>query len=549
MKRISVTRVLSVCSVLGCGSARAPVTPAPAQPAPVAAQVAPSANPAEAKPAPAAAEAQASPFHIVATGVSLFPTEGGLMYYNGSDMLAEIQGDTITPHPEYLGTYIPEPFSNLEVIGGAWPKHGIIAVARAAARSSYTTLYEKQGNGWRSFAVTPVGEWYAGVQPWSKGRSIALVLSMGFSYRWAVVSGPRGTLPKPAVLPPVPDERPAGVVRSHAIAFAALQSGDLFALGQDQLKEDAWAVERWAPDKAVGVVDSLPGAGELAVDAAGIVAIAANDAFVYGSLHNRKGGYDPKASGSYLAHFDGKTWSSVPVADNAGITSLAATSDAIWAASDHGLYKQTRGSTSWVPVALPSDAQVRVALASASVPATAPVTWTIKQVYVDASNVVWLGATAASNLDMVILRSKPSSAVWHAPAGSKWTQSVQQFRPYRAADQTCEFIGSRIFVMLYAATKSTPKDYDYPLTRAALKGHTEFAEVEFAETEEFGRHYFGAFVPELSIANRLVKVVEAGVKGSKPVALCRDPKRVRILGIDLKTGNVTSNKPAPQVEN
>jgi len=103
--------------------------------------------------------------------------------------------------------------------------------------------------------------------------------------------------------------------------------------------------------------------------------------------------------------------------------------------------------------------------------------------------------------------------------------------------------------MLYAATKSTPKDYDYPLTRAALKGHTEFQNVVFAETEELGRHYFGAFLDDLALAKKLVTLVEKGVQGSKPVALCRDPKKLRILGIDLKTGNVTSNQPAPPAAN
>jgi len=372
-------------------------------------------------------------------------------------------------------------------------------------------------------------------------------LSMGFGYRWDVVGGPRGILPKPKVLPPVPDERPAGVVRSHAIAFAALRGGGLFALGQDQLEEDAWAVERWAPDQASGVVDSLPRAGEFSIDATGIVAIAENDAYVYGSLHNRQGGYDPKDYGAYLAHFDGKTWSSVPFAGSGGITSLAAAKDAIWVASVSGIYKQVRGSTNYVPVALPSDEQARAALAGAAPPLKTPVPWTISQIYVDEANVVWLGAEADGR--PVILRSKPSSSLWHAPEGTKWSQAVHQFQPYRAADETCENNGSHIFVMLYAATKSTPKDYDYPLTRAALKGHTEFASVQFAETEELGRHYFGAFVPELSLAKKLVKVVEAGVKGSKPVALCRDPKKLRILGVDLKTGNVTTNEPAKDDEN
>lgn len=68
----------------------------------------------------------------------------------------------------------------------------------------------------------------------------------------------------------------------------------------------------------------------------------------------------------------------------------------------------------------------------------------------------------------------------------------------RAANWAC----NDIFVLMYGMTKVTPKNYDYPLTRKALKGHTEFADAEFAETVDGGRHYFGAFVQSSTLRGR-----------------------------------------------
>jgi hypothetical protein len=551
MQRYTIaTLVLIACGAVACARSSVPAVqarPAPSvsPPTPRAIPLTPAAH-AEAKPVVAESD-----FHIVAMGAALFPTGGDLLLYY-EDMLASVDGDTITPHPDYLGTYVPEPLSNMEVVGGQWPKHGLISVSRAAQRSSYSTLYEKNGKGWRKLAGTAVAEWYAGVQPWSKGRTLALVLSMVSAYRWDVVAGPRGVLPKPTILPPKPDERDFAIARVRATAFSALATGDLFALGSLDYEEAppfGYGIERWAPDTAKSTIDVLPGASDasLVAEPVGIVAASATNVYVFGGLHEHRDqyGYKPESVGAYLAHFDGKGWSTLSFPGKSEITALAVADGTTWAAARESLYKRTTTESAWESVALPDEAKVR-ALVAEEWPSLKdkPVPLNIRQIYVD-KGVVWLAAAVGSGVAEFVLRNRPSPSIWHAPHDTAWTQSVQQFQPYRPADSYCEWRGGHYYVMLYATTKYTPKNYDYPLTRAALKGHPEFRDVEFAETEELGQHYFGAFVPELALAKKLVAVVEKGVKGSKPVALCRNPKKLRILGIDLKTGNVTSNAPAP----
>jgi hypothetical protein len=96
-----------------------------------------------------------------------------------------------------------------------------------------------------------------------------------------------------------------------------------------------------------------------------------------------------------------------------------------------------------------------------------------------------------------------------------------------------------LFVVLYKLAKVAPPDYDFPLTRQALKGHTEFSDVSFAETEDGGRRYFVAFVPDFKKGRALVELVEDEVKGATPQLLCgKPPKQNRSVRIDLRTGEL-----------
>jgi hypothetical protein len=496
-----------------------------------------------------AAPALPSPFHIVATQADVVKWGTTLYLYDGSQLIGELDGDNIVSRPEYLGSYIPQPLEGISAVGGLWPEQGWISVSRPAERSGYSALLEKRGKGWREFSQTQVAYWYRALQPWDKGRTLALVYSAWGGYSWEVVRGAPRTVPQPkrgdtdACCGPNPTAQTPE-------DFAALPSGDLFAVGALVSNAETWVVERWQPGKRKGVMDVLPVPEDpaLSMRILGLAVGATNDAYVYGDLlkHSEVNSYTMVTVGAYLAHFDGSTWKRVPFESKSGLSSLSVAGDLLWATSDGALYRRDAVASSWEKVPLPSDAAtLEQAIGKPGYAKAGP--WNrlfAERVVTRPENDVWVvtkalqaGTTLPAQGMPVVLRNRAHSAVWHGLRESDYAQTMEQYQPNRPADANCP----NIYVMLYGMTRTTPRDYDYPLTRAALKGHTEFQDVVFAETEELGKHYFGAFVPTLALAHKLVSLVSRDVKDAKPIALCRAPKKLRILELDLKTGNVTKN--------
>jgi hypothetical protein len=88
-------------------------------------------------------------------------------------------------------------------------------------------------------------------------------------------------------------------------------------------------------------------------------------------------------------------------------------------------------------------------------------------------------------------------------------------------------------VILYGFTKTTPVDYDYPLTRKALRGHPEFAGVRFVVTRDVGQRFFVAMVPSYELGRQLQALIKAELKGSKPQLVCAEPEIEREVHMDL----------------
>jgi len=65
----------------------------------------------------------------------------------------------------------------------------------------------------------------------------------------------------------------------------------------------------------------------------------------------------------------------------------------------------------------------------------------------------------------------------------------------------------------------TPDDYDFPLTRKALRGQTQFAKARFVVTTDNGRKFFGAIPSSYEEGVKLVSRVKAQVPGSTPQLL------------------------------
>jgi hypothetical protein len=93
-------------------------------------------------------------------------------------------------------------------------------------------------------------------------------------------------------------------------------------------------------------------------------------------------------------------------------------------------------------------------------------------------------------------------------------------------------------VVLYGLTSVAPDDYDFPLTRKALKGHTELGDVHFAVTRDHEQRYLVGMSPSFELATKLRTTIEKGVKDSKPAIICAEPEIVRAFNLNLVTGEL-----------
>jgi hypothetical protein len=93
-------------------------------------------------------------------------------------------------------------------------------------------------------------------------------------------------------------------------------------------------------------------------------------------------------------------------------------------------------------------------------------------------------------------------------------------------------------------SKSAPAQYDFPQTRAALRGHTEIAGAEFVEIDIDGKRLLAAKVDSIETGKRLVEIVSQGVPGTRPELVCAEPKVTRSLTFELGTGALKAGRTA-----
>jgi hypothetical protein len=207
----------------------------------------------------------------------------------------------------------------------------------------------------------------------------------------------------------------------------------------------------------------------------------------------------------YFAALQGTTWVPRPGPGDAPITSLTAAPDgSLWATSGGGVWRRPRAGA-WSRVALPEGAQAN-------------------QVIALSSSDVW--ALYREKERLVVFASKPSRwpLVLAPPEGE-----APKAPPATASCATP-------FVLMYVVNSDkVGTGYDFPLTRKALKGHTELAGMALVLTE----HYqVGAIVPSLEMGEKLAAVIRDNVKGQKPQVVCMAP-RIRVeIPVDLATGEL-----------
>jgi len=493
--------------VLGCGGAEpAPVAPAPPSPAPP-----PAASVAPAPLASARAElphpvAAASPFHVLARfghAIELRPLGGELFVRGGAIPLARVEAGRVV-EDERFGKGVGG-FVGMRQLAGHWPDDAWAVLTLTNGRVGWGGLRKWKGDGWHVVGNDLVQTWiYAGLSPWSNGRLLALSFnSLSFDSKTPVrfkALGGRAGEP----LPVFTQSSCGTLVR--ATDFTALPSGEVFAVGP-ACDDQKLAVEHWAAGKTKGEVAHL-GQGD-PQNATFFLVDAPDSVWLLASTWKE----------TTLAHFDGKAWSLEPSPFPRPVTSATrAPNGTAWAVTASGwtpeervgeLWKREKGGQ-WTQVPLPDGLKAAV------------------EVAVTSDGAVWVAADDAL-LGTAAPKGEVQKVDW------KWDQQFPgTVRVPKPAREGCD----SIFVLMYGITKVTPKDYDFPLTRQAIKGHTEFAGARFAETEDNGKRYFGAFVPNLAMGKQLEKLVKDKVKGSIPAVLCNSPKVIRELRLDLSSGEV-----------
>jgi hypothetical protein len=226
-----------------------------------------------------------------------------------------------------------------------------------------------------------------------------------------------------------------------------------------------------------------------------------------------------------VAHYDGTTWEPVARPDGAsGVFRGGATTDGtLYVIDEKAAYRRVVGSGVWEPLGLPKGLLP-------------------DDLVVGDDGGVWLlagdellrlrlaGETKVTMLDSgVASEAGPSDDAGGAPSERAARKAIPV-----PGSVTC----AHNLVVLYAFTKTTPDDYDFPLTRKALRGHTELKTVDFVVTRDFGQRFLAALTTSFGDAQSLSRLVEKGVAGAKPQVLCADPEIVRHVKLNLVTGGI-----------
>lgn len=478
------------------------VAPAPPQTAPVATS--------QPTPAPETAvdPTVQIPLHPVVRGAENVWKLGDTLMLSYGSSIALIQNGKLEKRDDIsrqLGMHF---FHPLQAVYGRWPDVVFADVMGTDGRSGWSELYAmRDGKPFARVAgATLPTHWrFIGVSPWTRGSWLALeVNTMPWGppphVRFRSVRGPASALP---VLPrSTPREDcPVDISPGNMIAF---ESGEVFMTGTGCDGEAL--VLTWPAGQTTPQVAKFPGTREQPWSAGSLTGRSASD--VVATWMGRQE--------ALAVRYDGTRWVpfELPYRRESSLTMDG--DGTLWQFSSEGAFKKQ------------GEAWMRVA----------PLRFDGRDVQIDQ---VFSGAQGE-------LWATAGGVLWHSekPTEALVTLEYEQGQEQRgtisiprAADWAC----NDIFVLMYGMTKVTPKNYDYPLTRKALKGHTEFANAEFAETEDGGRHYFGAFVQGLDLARKMATIVESKVPGSKPQVLCVKPRVVRRLTIDMQTGDVVSNEP------
>jgi hypothetical protein len=231
----------------------------------------------------------------------------------------------------------------------------------------------------------------------------------------------------------------------------------------------------------------------------------------------------------FVARFDGQSWTEIAVPATAALADFRLGPDGSqWLAgaddAGGGVWRRPRDGR-WTRVTLPAPPPGPSGQPEQRVE--------IRHLVVRSADEIWAVGTTAPSALLAVYRTKPTSTVFSIPEEDEARRKRAAYQPPKIATRRC----TTLFALLHTPSKVAPADYSYPLTREALKGHTEFASARFLEAEQEGMRYFGAMVQDYDLGQKLVKLIREKVKTNTPVLLCREPYHiVRDVRFDLRTG-------------
>ncbi len=303
-----------------------------------------------------------------------------------------------------------------------------------------------------------------------------------------------------------------GVTTVMASVFGATSNGDIFIGGSESLGNGPFEVEVWKHGAEKSEI--VPAAGKQ-------LSIAGGEAFLLGST---------------VARWDGTSFVDVGPQVPDGANEVFAVGDGDWSPGTHVLFAHQEGEgyppkperlfvldgRAWKSVVsgLPGESGTN-----------APTEGAAKPVYLFDGKHLWLIADA-------LYQWAPAGAAAPAPI-----RLPDDFLPGDIDYQPPKFdVGgpkcTHNVVVLFGFTKVTPDDYTFPLTRKAVKGHTELSGVKFAVSRRSDHKYFVGLADDFKTATKLAQLVTKGLAGSSPQITCDEPEIVRYVDIDLATGEV-----------
>lgn len=498
-------------------------------------QLVPSAKPVEAsttgvdvKTPRAPASTAASPFHIVADVdyAAELQRLGKTSVLVAGGQVLPIRDNTVTYDPKFALTN--EMISDgargaFQSLLGSFPDGLYASVVRPAGRTGFTELYKWSGSKWASQYNSDEATFVLDIQPWLNG-TVLMVETHNFSGEYRFTALPKST----KVFVPEPNDRKwKGASSMCEMGFSpdalrTLPSGHAFLTGvtcslNDGPQSGQNAVKRWSAENKAGTVDILPDIGEKNFTLVNLALRNDKDAYIGGNTAPLRYG-KPTSLAPYMAHFDGKSWMTDTLPFSDSIASLDVdTNGKLWIISSKGVVFSRLAGGAWTEVSLPGGGEDQAPIEASTIWARGP-------------GDEWIVGTYKSRY--VVLHSGPAGEKAQLPDLETMNDTSAELAMPTPLTWRC----TTPFVLLFTLSKVAPPDFDYPASREALKGHTEFDGAQFVEFKRLDKRYMGAFVPDSEMGKKLVELIKKKVPNSTPQLVCHAPKPSRAIEIDLSSG-------------